>query len=54
MRRREYNRAARERRALATLPNKIGFVKPMARLGAGAKKPKDFVQLLRLTAIEDV
>jgi len=26
----------------------------MARSGAGAKKQKDFVQLLRLTAIEDV
>jgi len=26
----------------------------MARPGAGAKKQKDFVQLLRLTAIEDV
>jgi hypothetical protein len=46
--------ARRKRRAFATLPNKIGFVKPMARPGAGAKKQKDFVQLLRLTAIEDV
>jgi hypothetical protein len=46
--------AARERPAFATLPNKIGFVKPMARPGAGAKKHKDFVQLLRLTVIEDV
>jgi len=26
----------------------------MTRPGAGAKKQKDFVQLLRLTAIEDV
>jgi len=26
----------------------------MTRSGAGAKKPKDFVQLLRLMGIEDV
>jgi hypothetical protein len=47
------NRTA-PRRAFATLPNNIGFVKPMTRSGAGAKKPKDSVQLLRLMGIEDV
>jgi hypothetical protein len=48
-----FNRAA-TRRAFVTLPNNIGFVKPMTRSGAGAKNPKDFVRLLRLIAIEDV
>jgi hypothetical protein len=47
------NRTA-TRRAFDTLPNNTGFVKPMTRSGAGAKKPEDFVQLLRLRGIEDV
>src|SRR5262249_43365563 len=32
---------------MSTLPNKIGFVKPLTHPGSGAKKTENFVQLLR-------
>jgi hypothetical protein len=50
---REFVRARLACRAFATLPNKMGFVKPKIQ-GAARKKTEDFVQLLSLKAFEDV